>query len=55
MVGLKPAYGGSIPPFLDIVVELERKRALQMCDKEEGIREVILRLLLLVLPIQLHV
>lgn len=52
MAGLKSAYGGSIPPFLGIKAELERKLALQMCDRGEGIREVILRLLLLALLIQ---
>lgn len=61
MAGLKPVYGGSIPPFLVVrglrgwkqifrslvkFVELERKQVLQRCGKEEGNREVILRLLL---------
>lgn len=48
MAGLKPVYGGSIPPFLGLVFELVQMQALRMCGKEEGIREVILRLLLLV-------
>lgn len=55
MVGLKPAYGGSIPPFLDIKVELVRMQALQMCGKGEDTRGVILRLLLLVQLIRLLV
>lgn len=61
MAGLKPVYGGSIPPFLVSgilrgwwwifrslvrLVELGRRQVLQMCDKGEGSREVILRLLL---------
>lgn len=45
MVGLKPAYGGSNPPFLVRKVEPVRMQALRMCGREEGSREVILRLL----------
>lgn len=47
--GLKPAYGGSIPPFLVSLIEFERMLVPQMCDKEEGSREVIPRLSLLIL------
>lgn len=61
MAGLKPVYGGSIPPFLVSgglrgrkqvfrslikLVELGRRQALRRCDKEGGSREVILRLLM---------
>lgn len=46
MVGLKPAYGGSTPPFLVSLIELEQMRAPRMCGKEEGSRVVILRWLL---------
>lgn len=61
MIGLKPIYGGSIPPFLVSgiwkgwlkifrslvkLVELGRRQALRMCDKEEGSRVVILHSLL---------
>lgn len=55
MAGLKPAYGGSIPPFLGRVVELVRMLVLQKCGKVVDIREVILHLLWLVRLIQLHV
>lgn len=48
VIGLKPVYGGSIPPFLGMGTELGRMRALQMCGRGEGIRGVILRLLWLV-------
>lgn len=44
MAGLKPAYGGSIPPFLVNLIEFERMLVLRMCDRGEGNREVILRL-----------
>lgn len=61
MTGLKPVYGGSSPPFLVTrglkgrkqifrsltqFVELGRRQVLRRCGKEEGNREVILRLLL---------
>lgn len=60
MAGLKPVYGGSIPPFLVtgglrgrkqifrslVKFELGRRQVLRRCGKEEGSREVILRLLL---------
>lgn len=55
MAGLKPVYGGSIPPFLVNLIEFERMLVPRMCDKEEGSREVILHLLLLVLQIVLLV
>lgn len=55
MVGLKPSYGGSIPSFLGRGVGFVQMRALQMCGREEGIREVTLHLLWLVLLIGLHV
>lgn len=59
MAGLKPVYGGSIPPFLVtrglrgrkqifrslIKFELERRQVLRRCGKEGDNREVILRLL----------
>lgn len=51
MAGLKPAYGGSIPPFLVNLIEFEQMLVPRTCDKEGGNREVILRLLLLVLQI----
>lgn len=42
MAGLKPAYGGSIPPFLvSVRPALVQMRALQMCGREEGSRVVI--------------
>lgn len=42
VTGLKPAQGGSIPPFLvNGLLALEQKRAPQMCDREGGIREAI--------------
>lgn len=43
-VGLKPSHGGSIPPFLVILLELEQKLAPQRCGKEAGSRVVILHL-----------
>lgn len=60
VAGLKPVYGGSIPPFLVTgglrgwkqifrslaKFELGRRQVLRRCGKEEGNREVILRLLL---------
>lgn len=46
MAGLKPAHGGSIPPFLVNGAELEQMLALQMCGMGEDIRGVILHLLL---------
>lgn len=55
MAGLKPAYGGSIPPFLVNLIEFEQMLAPRMCGKEGGSREVILRLLLLILQIILLV
>lgn len=45
MAGLKPAYGGSIPPFLVSLIEFGRMLAPRMCDKEEDSRGVILHLL----------
>lgn len=45
MVGLKPTYGGSIPPFLGIAVVLEQMQVLQMCGREGDIHEVTPRLL----------
>lgn len=44
MVGLKPANGGSIPPFLVSFLGFERRQAAQMYGKEGGSRVVILRL-----------
>lgn len=55
MVGLKPTYGGSTPPFLVSLIVLEQRQALQMCDKVGGSHEVILRWLQLVLLTLLHV
>ena len=46
MVGLKPAHGGSTPPFLVSLIELEQMQAPRMCDKGEGSRVVILHWLL---------
>ena len=44
MVGLKPVYGGSTPPFLVIYgFVLEQRQAPQMCGMEEGSRAVIQR------------
>lgn len=45
MVGLKLTYGGSIPPFLGIVVVLEQMQVPQMCGREGDIHGVIPRLL----------
>lgn len=42
-VGLKPSYGGSIPPFLVILLALARRLAPQRCGREEGIRVVTQR------------
>lgn len=55
MAGLKPVYGGSIPPFLVNLIELVQMRALQMCGMEGGIRVIILHLLRLALQIKLPV
>lgn len=55
MTGLKLVYGGSIPSFLVSLAVLARRLALQMCDREEGTRAVILRLCLLVQLIRLLV
>ena len=55
MIGLKPVYGGSIPPFLVSVIGLEQMLALRMCDMEEGSRVVIQYLLMSVLLTGLHV
>lgn len=40
MVGLKPTHGGSTPPFLVSLTELEQMQALQKCGKAEGSRVV---------------
>lgn len=55
MVGLKPAYGGSTPPFLVSLIELGQKQAPQMCDKGEGSRVITPRLLQSALLLELHV
>lgn len=44
-VGLKPAHGGSIPPFLVNLLVLGQMLVLQMCGKVEGTRVVTQRLL----------
>lgn len=44
MTGLKLVYGGSIPSFLVSLIVLARRLVLQMCDRGEGIRAVILHL-----------
>lgn len=47
MSGLKPVYGGSSPPFLvNGVLELEQRRALQMCGRGAGSHGVTQHLLL---------
>lgn len=43
MVGLKPTHGGSTPPFLVSLIELEQMQVLRMCGREEGSREVTQR------------
>lgn len=47
-VGLKPAHGGSIPPFLVSLPVLEQMLVLQVCGKVEDNHVVILRLLKLI-------
>lgn len=42
MVGLKPIHGGSTPPFLVSLIELEQRQAPQMCGREEGSHVVTL-------------
>lgn len=53
-VGLKPAHGGSIPPFLVSLFVLGQMLVPQMCGKVGGTRVVILRwskLIRLMLPL----
>lgn len=42
-VGLKPAHGGSIPPFLVSMLVLGQTLVPRMCGRAGGIRVVILR------------
>ena len=55
MVGLKPIYGGSTPPFLGSSTGLVQRQALRMCGRAEGSHIVILGLLRCVQLIELHV
>lgn len=55
MVGLKPTHGGSTPPFLVSLIELEQTQVLQMYDRGVGSREVTQRLLWLILQLKLPV
>lgn len=55
VVGLKPAYGGSTPPFLGSYVVLGQMQVPRRYDKEEGSHVVILHWLRLVLQTVLHV
>lgn len=55
MTGLKLVYGGSIPSFLVNLFGFVRRLVPRMYDKVGDSREVILRLLMLVLRIELLV
>lgn len=55
MVDLKSIHGGSTPPFLVNLFELEQMQALRMCGKEGGSHAVTLHWFRSVLLLELHV